>query len=333
MMDYKQEMDYAIKNGIAKYDDIFDFEGMENEEQYKELYLFCRENLDIQHKRGDLPHSTFLYSNEYAVNARARKTENNQNAILINIGLMCHCITKYLHNETLKDFIESKEPFFAAKFDRSLCYLAYQVTTQFTYYHELGHLLQFSDIETGIELHERSEEGEFDIMRHKVEINADTYSAINIATHIHQFIEKFPTDSINQEIVSKLITILGACLLEYVFSFNNHTLYLEKYDHPHPFIRTLNIILNITNHFSRIPIFKERGIELETNSLFNNIVNFHKKLEDNKVFTSRFSNIVSRNDMEYDKILQYISELIDFREDSKYKNAMFFWDKYVRMPD
>jgi hypothetical protein len=60
IMDYKQEIDYAIKTNIAKYADIFDFDKTPNEKLYKDLYLFCRENLDIHYKRKSISHSSFL---------------------------------------------------------------------------------------------------------------------------------------------------------------------------------------------------------------------------------------------------------------------------------
>lgn len=226
-MDYKIEIDYAIKNNIARYDDIFDFSETPNEEPYKVLYLFCRENLDIHSKRGSIPTSTFLYSNDFSKNAKAN---TKKNVIYINMGLMQDCIDKYLYNYMLNNFIELREPDLSAKFDSSLSYLAFQVNTQFTYYHELAHLIQFSKKMTKEELQERSSDGEFDITNHKLEINADTYASICIATHIHQYIEKSFGDNISQEYVDKTITILGACLLEYILNFTcKHELYFEEY--------------------------------------------------------------------------------------------------------
>lgn len=328
IMDYKQEIAYAIENNIAKYSDIFDFNETPSEKLYKDLYLFCRENLDIHCKRKSIPHSSFLYSNDFSINAKA--DTKNQNIILINIGLIQSCIDKYLYNHALNDFIESKEPYLATKFDSSFSYLVFQVNTQFTYYHELAHLFQLSNIAIGQELQERSKDDGFDIVKHKLEINADTYSSICIATHIHQYIDKIFGDNINQEIVSKTITIFGACLLEYIINFTGkYELYFEEHSHPHPLIRLLNIILNITNHFSLIPIFKEKGITLDAISLFRNIIDFHEELEANKVFTSGFSNFISQYVKNIQRIVLYTSEIIDFGDDNEFTDAMSIWNKYV----
>lgn len=332
-MDYQQEAAYAIKHNIAKYGDIFDFEGTPSEKQYKVLYLFCRENLDIHCRRKSISHSSFLYSNDFSINAKARK-KNNQNVILINIGLIQNCIDEYLYNHALNDFIISKEPYLADRFDSSLSYLAFQITTQFTYYHELAHLFQFSNISKEQEFQERGSDDKFDIIKHKLEINADTYSSICIATHIHQYINNTFGDNINQEFASKTITILGACLLEYIMNFTSeYNLYFEEYSHPHPLIRLLNIILNITNHFSQIPMLKEKGIMLNANSLFRSIIDFHKDLEDDNIFKSGFSNIISQYIMNIEKIVSYTSKIINWDDNSEFTDAMSIWNKHIETLD
>lgn len=332
-MDYKQEIDYATRNNIAKFADIFDFDDTPNEQLYKNLYLFCRENLDIHYRRKSISNSSFLYSNDFSINAKAR-AKNNQNSILINMGLMQHCIDKYLFNHDLNDFIESTEPALAAKFDSSLSYLAFQVNTQFTYYHELAHLFQFSKIDSEQELQERSTDGGFDIMKHKLEINADTYSSICIATHIDQYIDKSFGEHVSQKIVTKTITIFGACLLEYIVNFTDKfEIYFEEHSHPHPLIRLLNIILNITNHFSLIPKYKEKGIKLEAVPLFTKIIDFHKELEDNNIFTTGFSSFITQYAANIPKIVSYTSTIMDWEDDNGFTDAMSVWNEHVETID
>jgi len=333
IMNYKQEVDSAIKNNITKHADIFDFEDTPNEKLYKDLYLFCRENLDIHFKRKSISHSSFLFSNDFSINARAR-IKKDQGIIFFNIGLMQDCIDKYLYNHDLNDFIKSKYPSLAEEYDSSVSYLAFQVNTQFTYYHELAHLFQFSKSDTENELQERTGNGGFDIMKHKLEINADTHASIYIATHIHQYIVNTFSENINQYNVVNTITIIGACLLEYVLNFTDKfELYFEEYSHPHPLIRILNIILNITNHFSQIPIFKDKGIKLDPISLFRNIIDFHKELEDNKIFTTGFSNHILEYIKNTKNIVSYFSKVKDIGDDSGYTDAMSIWDKHVKTLD
>lgn len=326
-MDYKQEVDDAIKNNITKYGDVFDFNETPHEKHYKTLYLFCRENLNIHHKRKSISYSSFLYSNDFGINARAN---TEKNAIFINIGLMQHSIEKYLYNYALNTFIELKEPDLCAKFDSSLSYLAFQVNTQFTYYHELAHLFQFSKKAVKEELQERSNDDRFNIIKHKLEINADTYSSICIATHIHQYIDKSFGDNISQEYVVKTITILGACLLEYIINFTSkNNLYFEESSHPHPLIRLLNIILNITNHFSQIPVFKKKGVKLDAITLFMSIIDFHKELEDVKIFTTGFSNLIPQYTENIERIKLYTSKILTLEDNNEYTDAMSIWNENI----
>lgn len=331
IMDYNQEIDYAIKNNIAKYDEIFDFIETPNEKWYKILYLFCRENLDIHYKRKSISHSSFLYSNDYSINAKANIEKN---AIFINIGLMKNCIDKYLYNNALNDFIESKDPDLYAKFDSSPSYLAFQINIQFTYYHELAHLFQFSQKTSKEELQERSNDDKFDIIRHKLEINADTYSAICISTHIQQYINNIFGDNISQGYVVKTITTLGGCLLEYIINFGNKDkLYYEKHSHPHPLIRLLNIILNITNHFDKNSIYVEKGVKLDAISLFHAIIDFHKELEDENIFTSGFSNLIPQYTDNIKEIISYISKIRNLENENEYTDALSIWNKHIKTLD
>lgn len=331
IMNYKQEVDYAIENMIATFSDIFDFEGTPNEKFYKDLYLFCRENLDIHFTRKVLPQSSFLYSTYLKVNAKAIP---NKSAIIINMGLIHDCIKKYLYNYALNDFIKLKEPVLATMFDSSVSYLVFQVNTQFTYYHELAHLFQFSKNETELEFQERCTDDRFDIMMHKLEINADTYSSICIATHIDQYIDKSFGENVSQELITKTLTVFGACLLEYIMSFDGKLeLYFEERSHPHSLIRLLNIILNIVNHFSLIPKYKEKGIKLEAITLFSNIIDFHKELEGNNIFTSGFSNLFAQYATNIPKIVSYITTIMDLGYDNGFTDAMSVWNDHVKTID
>lgn len=332
-MDYKQETKFAIEKEIVKLADIYDFEDTPNEKQYKDLYLFCRENLDIHFKRKSISHSYFLFSNDFSQNAKAR-TKNNENTVLFNMGLVNHCIEKYLQNDDLTDFIKSKHPDLAEKYNTSISDLAFQLSTQFTYYHELAHLFQFSKKETENELHERNGDDEFDIIRHKLEINADTYASICIATHIHQYILNTFSDKINQDNVVRTITIMGACLLDYILTFTDkYEIYFEENTHPHALIRLLNIILNITNHFSQIPFFKEQGITLDPVPLLRNIIDFHEKLEKNSIFKTAFSKHIKEYVKKPEKILSYFSKIKDLGNEDGYIDAMSIWNKHVKTID
>ena len=331
--DYTQEIEYAVKNSIVSNSDIFDFRDTPQKKHYESIYNFCRENLDIHFNRKNILKSTFLYSNDYNVNAKACKY-NNHCVILFNMGLMQECINKYLNNHALNEFVQSKEPDLIAKFDNSMSYLAFQINILFTYYHELAHLFQLSRVETDKELQEQSIDNNFNIINHKLEINADTYASISIATQIHQYINTYLIENINQEVVTTTIAIFGACLFEYILNFTSHLeLYFKEYNHPHPLIRVLNIILNITNHFSVNKIYKEQGVNLNNSVLFFKIMDFHNELTNNEVFTTAIPNFRQQYTNNNKSIVSYIKEIKNWEDGITYINAMDIWNKNVDIID
>jgi hypothetical protein len=328
-MDYSNDKNYAVENKILQKCDIFDFIETPNEILYKRLYLFCRENINIQIERNTIPHGCFLFSTNFDVNAYACRKENSSYGIIISMGLIQYCIDKYLYNTGLNVFFEKNHPNLVQETDISLSYLIYQTNTLFTYYHELAHLFQFSKATIETELQERlNDNNNFDIVKHKLEINADTYAAICIATHIYQYINTGNFD-FNQKNIDFIICLLSACLLDYIISFSNKSpLYYKKYSHPHSFIRMLNIILNITNHFSSILLFKEKGIKFDTIGLFKKIIDFHEFLIQNCGLENIIQTKNNSQNIDMTKMLSYIDEVTYF-DCTNYIDALDIWNKYI----
>lgn len=325
---YNLEIENLIKNSILNSDDIFDYRGLPIEEHFDGLYKFCRENLDINSERENISPNIFIYTNFFDVNAKAGFV-NGQNVILINLGLMKNCLSNYLENKKLDNYIENKFPDLINKLDNPMGYLAFQLTTQFTYYHELAHLFQFSKKKIEIELQERKTDDEYDLIKHKLEINADTYASIAIATHLQQYIDKIFGDEITQETATSTIKILGACLLNYVINFSDKfEIYINKYSHPHPFLRLLNIILNISNHIESMPNLKGKNIVLNGREIFRSILEFYQDLEDNGVFSTKFSDLVYKNEAFFLDILNYMKEILNF-DNAEYEDAMNIWNRHI----
>lgn len=329
-MSYDIEIENSINYGILNYANIFDFKDTPNENIFENFYDFCRENLNINSQKTSITPNIFLYTNSFNVNAKAGYIKGHS-VILINLGLMKNCIDNYLYNDKLNELCSIKFSDLVKKIDNQISTLAFQITTQFTYYHELAHLFQFTKRKINeIELQERKIDDEnFDIIRHKLEINADTYSAISIATHIQQYIEKSFGDEINITIANDTIKILGACILNYIINFSDNTeIYFDKHSHPHPFLRLMNIVLNIANHMDSTPNFLEKGIKLNGNEIFKGIIDFYEELEHNGVFETKFSDAVYQNSHLKRDIINYLAELLNF-EDEIYENAMNVWNKHI----
>lgn len=327
-VNYDIEIENSTKNSILDNADIFDFRGLPIQEHFEGLYKFCRNNLDINSEKENIAPNIFLYTNSFDINAKAGFIKG-QNVILINLGLMKNCLLSYSENKKLNEFVENKFPELIKKLDNPLSHLAFQLTTQFTYYHELAHLFQFCKKKNEIELQERKNEDGYDPIKHKLEINADTYASIAIATHLQQYIDKIFGNEIDQKTATDTIKILGACLLNYVINFSDKAeIYIDKYSHPHPFLRLLNIILNISNHIESMPNLKEKNISLNGREIFQSILEFYQDLEDNGIFPTQFSDLVYKNEAFYNDILNYIEELLNF-DNSEYEDAMDVWNKHV----
>lgn len=325
---YDIEIENSTKNKILNNAYIFDFRGLPVEQHFQGLYNFCRENLDINSEKENISPNIFLYTNSFEINAEAG-VRNGQSVILIHMGLMRNCLSNYLENEKLNNFIENKFPEITQKFDNPISYLAFQLTTQFTYYHELAHLFQFSKKKNEIQFQERKKDEEYDLIKHKLEINADTYSSIAIATHLQQYIDKTLGNEVTQKSASDTIKVLGACLLNYVINFSDKSeVYLDKYSHPHPFLRLLNIILNIANHIESMPNLKKKNITLNGREIFNSILEFYQDLEDNGIFSTKFSDLVYKTEAFFEAILKYMSEILNF-DINDYEDAMKIWNKHI----
>lgn len=327
-MTYRQTVEYVINKAIIEKQDVFDFENVPYEKYYEELYNFCSENLKIQCADDLLFESVFLYYDYFSKNAKAG-IKKGHNVILVNIGLMNFCFEKFLFNVELNDFTKGKWKEITDSFDVTVSRLAFQTNTHFTYYHELAHLFQIQKKKAEIGSQERCIDDKYDIIQHKLEINADTYAAISIATQIQQYIEKCFAE-INQCIVTNVVTILGTCLLEHIICFSDSLeLYYDEKSHPHPVIRMFNIILNIINHLSSNPGYIKRRINLDVKILARKIFDFHEELEREEIFTSGFSDFINSGKLDNNKILKYIEVIRDLETSDGYIDAMDVWNSRI----
>jgi hypothetical protein len=325
---YDLEIENATRNNILKNDEIFDFRGLPIEEHFNGLYKFCRNNLDIYAEIENISPNIFLYTNSFEINAKFGFV-NGQNVILINLGLMKNCLVNYSENYKLNQFVENKYADLIKKLDNPISYLAFQLTTQFTYYHELAHLVQSYKKKNEIELSERNTDDKYDLIKHKLEINADTFASIAIATHLPQYIDTVFGNEIDKKTATDTIKILGACLLNYVVNFSDKTeIYIDNHSHPHPFLRLLNIILNMSNHIESILNLKEKNIHLNGREIFKSILETYQDMEDNGVFPTKFSNLVYKTEAFYSEIIKYMNEILNFDVED-YDDAMEFWNNHI----
>ncbi len=327
-MSYNTEIQAARDNGILPYADIYDYQDTPNEELFSNYYEFCRENLDIQSGKFGVEPVIFIYCNYFSSNARAAYG-NNIFSITVNLGLIKRCEEFYLHNAALDDFLNQKHPEVIAHFDNPPSVLAFQAATQFTYYHELGHLVQFNRERTEHSLQEHDEQGSaYDEVKHFLEINADSFAAIALAGHFQQFIEKNLSDGFTIAKAETTIAIFSAFLLNHIANFcdNLAEIYYAEHTHPHPFLRLFVVVLNIVHNLNQSPFMVERGVAINAKRLFKDGLDLYEELEDNGIFNTSFKDTMAAAAQQQDKIVAYLGHLIEFNLEA-YNNALEEWNK------
>lgn len=106
-------------------------------------------------------------------------------------------------------------------------------------------------------------------------------------------------------------------------------MYFEESSHPHPLIRLLNIILNITSHFFSNSCIQKEELELDAITLFMSIIDFHKELEDGKIFTTGFSNLIPQYTENIERIKLYTSKILTLEDSNEYTDAMSIWNENI----
>lgn len=328
-MNYDTEINLSQKRKIIDKSDIYDYRETPLEHLFDNYYRFCRKHLDNSLETYGLKPSIILFTNSLVPNARA-KYSNDTFSIHINLGLFKKCADSYLNNENLEKYLHDKYSNLLRKFDSSLSALAFQVSTQFTYYHEFAHLIQFSKSREQFSLQERyDKEVTFDVEKQSLEINADSLASLAIATHIQQYIKKSFEGNTSQEKVEMTIILICSCLLNYVATFCDDIseIYFEKYTHPHPFLRIFAINLNILNYLNQSKFFADNGIKIEMNQLFKRTLDFYEDLEQKKVFDTKIKNAMIVGAQNQKEIIVHLGNLIELKND-KFKDAIEEWNKH-----
>lgn len=328
-MSYTAERETSLQNSIFSTDEIFSYDETPYEQQFHSFYDFCRKNLDINSQVYSLNPNIFVYLNNFSVNAKAG-IKNNYYIIGINSGLMIWGIQNLLMNEELNNFINNRFPGLLNYFDNSLDVLSFQLATQFTYYHELAHLIQLNNGEENL-FNERIEFGcDYNVNKHWLELNADTFSAIAIASHIQQYLFNQIANDLDSEKANDCIIVFGTCLFSYIMSFasSSENIYFFDKTHPHPVIRVLNILMTLIHYLNQSPKFTDRDISFSYKQIIDSILNLHQSLEDENIVNDGvYQNLIES----LARVPEIITYLQYFRElnPEQYNDAIEEWNKNI----
>lgn len=253
---YKKHMKEIMDNAGVPYSEIFDYEDSKIAEIYDRFFNFCQTNLSGHSQEYDIQPAAFYFGNDFDVNAVAFST-GTHNLIEMNMGTI---FSMYNHFYDYNDVFEN-DPELHKKYpsltqaDIPPGFFMYQVATQFTYYHERGHLIQHSPyLSSGLNEKSAGTVGKtFDPTRHLLEFDADYHAAHWVCYHILEYWKKLQGKPIDPTKLNLLLSLaISAIFTYFVYLEGPGTpLYYAENSHPHPMVR-LTYIMDIFIHVAEM---------------------------------------------------------------------------------
>jgi hypothetical protein len=126
--------------------------------------------------------------------------------------------------------------------------LFFQMVQHFTFYHEMGHIIQIQE-----KARETTEEfiagNGFDLTRHILEIDADEFSSLFLAAHVLQYAHGI-FQNVNEEVITKMVSLFLVPILTdsiSIYPDDIQNLNFQQGIHPHPIFRILFIAMVVTD--------------------------------------------------------------------------------------
>lgn len=314
---YEVEIENVLNNTDFIKSQIFDISVSPHVDEFVKTFNFYRATLSNAKKIG-VDSSYIFYYNDTSSNAKAGISKGH-GIIFFNAGLIIYLIQNLLEKGAIDEIIKVLCKNVYEDLDNPGNILIYQAAQHFTFYHELGHLIQQSDdLKTFLSERTSVQSKAFDLIKHKLEIDADSFSALSIAAHIHQYIFKIFGENIESKKVESVIEIFCSGILLYFLSFESFKddIYYEEGTHPHPIIRTFNVILIITQYCKGSPRIKAKKIEIDHFKIFNRTIEIATEIE-YKAFGSKKSNtFLETLKKEKKEILEYYTKLHNIKPEN-----------------
>jgi len=296
MTTYKEIISIISKNNLIPITDVYDYVDSPMFEEFNFFFEFYNHKLSQYKDFGIEPHLLF-FKNDLRRNAVAVKIKDYY-VIQIYMGLLHYLHEKFNKNTDLLTGTQNNEYIeFESKLDVNINELLYQNASNFTFYHEMAHLVQKSNLLENNLSEQMDNKSEYSSIKHLLEIDADRFSSICIGTTVVTYIQRIFSKSITRDNVKKILVIICSSALFYILSFysNKHKLYFKENSHPHPVIRISSIVFHIVQFVKQY--FNEKGIDLD-------ITHTEIVLE-----SIKFSNKISVSKFHDDSIEKYVSYL------------------------
>lgn len=296
---------------FPEINDSLNYDNSSRKRIYDDFFNFCQQNLSevcVERNYGMTP-AYFYYVDDSDFNAFA--TSEPCYLIGINQGVIEGLFSFFINKKSFninEKLLEYKR--LEALFKIDIRYLMFQQLTQFIYYHELGHLIQFANANKP----KRSEiylldADTYDLESHLMEIDADIHGSNSIVFHTINYLANFDLNQNEKNVVAfKLFSLSLSGMFTYLMylSKDNLNLYYKEYNHPHTIIRLTYILTSMIDAFRKnfSSDFKYTDIEILNESFSISEILYGEEEKVNIV--KEYKNIIFTN---LPNIRDYISEL------------------------
>lgn len=307
--DYQEIIDKCKELGIYSDIPVFDFRDKPLSKELNFIFNFYQSNI-VKHYHYGIEPGVFVFADDLTMNAGATKYKDTF-IIRFNIGTVYKLRDLFQDNKTIL-YILGLESYkdVEAHSDRKFHDLMNQFCMSFTFYHELGHLIQKSD-GLNLSLNEDLDRNiSFDFQRHVLEFDADLFSAMNMGAHIYQYFEKWHKRKTSNDLEC-LISILSAAIFVRILSSPSMDMpfYTNKNSHPHSIIRILSIIHAIIDYNIKLLEREENGITIDEGNVIKMTLEAAEILTKNLLGNLQFKNFVLMLQENETRILDYTDKL------------------------
>lgn len=338
--------DDLIKSGIIK--DVFEYQGFDSE-KVKTYAYFENKFLSLFQSHANafgLNNFFFYIKNDNSCNAFASKI-NGSNIIGITNGYPIFMESKFdkkyfstifivalINEESISEAYCDLEEDPNFKFNEFML----NCSIEFTFGHEFQHILQLnsSEITHDFRYSENFSENfnatKFDIKKHAWEFDADRMASFQVLKYIFSEYRKLTsknTEKLTCMIYIGLASMIITISLFYFgimsqfppnYSIDRKNFYTKEFSHPHPLVRTINIVEYF--YVNAKCDFPELKIEIQ--EILNNVLGIMKIYFDSLIPNQRVMDCYFGDLGKFlDEINRYNQELYDFAiKDKSIKNLL-----------
>ena len=312
-----------------KTKDIFDYQYLDSPllDVYSYFHTKFTTLFDEYSTLYGIDNNYFYIQNNILCNAFAKKS-STRNIIAITNGYPIQINNKlsksYFENIVALAFINEKDvaEAFCDLVENNFQFNKFflDCSIQFTFSHEFQHVLQMNYGEHGFYFQENYEFNKFDLRKHVWEFDADRMGSYEVLKLVFSYYKKLDFKSVGK---LKCMLILGCTsmvLTQYLFylgiinqvgpnyKVTKQDFYTKQYSHPHPLVRTINILEfyfnNISDDFA--------SLSLDSQTLLINCIGFLKLYFESFIINDNVTDFLFGDlELYIDAINEYNQELYD----------------------